>query len=471
MDPVVGRRREISRVIQILCRRTKNNPVLVGEAGVGKTAIVEGLAQEIARATSPDPRRQEGHHPRPRADGRRHQKYRGQFESASRPSWTRSSAPRTSSSSSTSSTRSSAPAPPGAMDASNIFKPALRAASCSASGDDAQRVPQVHREGPRWTAASEREGRGPVGRDTILIQKGIRKYEEHHKAIFTDKALEAAAKLSDRYITGRFLPDKAIDVMDEAGSRPHHDAQPSAEIEASARRSGRSARRSRRSPHPAFRGGRQVPRPGEATPRQAGGADRTVEEDRDETASTVDEEQIDPWLSPSGPASRQLVWKEGERSLLTLERAAAGHRRPGSSDGRGLPAPAPFRARTSRTRAARSARSCSWARPASANRAREATRRADLRQPGRDHPDRHVEYMEKFRGLALRFGSPPGYVGYERRGGQLTEAVRRRPYSVVLFDEIERRTRTRAADAPDPRTAGSPTRSAARSISATRSSS
>src|SRR6185436_2092435 len=198
MDPVVGRKNEIRRVIQILCRRTKNNPVLIGEAGVGKTAIVEGLAQEIASGNVPEILLEKKVITLDLALMVAGTKYRGQFEERIK----------------------------AVMDeikrAKNIilFIDELH----TIVGAGATTLNEYRKYIEKDSALDRRfqsvKVEAPSVEDTVLILKGIRgKYEDHHKATFTDKSLEAAAKLSDRYITGRFLPDKAIDVMDEAGSR------------------------------------------------------------------------------------------------------------------------------------------------------------------------------------------------------------------------------------------------------------
>src|ERR1700684_518321 len=223
LDPVIGRKNEIERVIQILCRRTKNNPVLLGEAGVGKTAIVEGLAQEIGAGNMPEFLRDKRVITLDLALMVAGTKYRGQFEERIKAVMDEIR-------------RSKnvilfidelhtivgAGSAEGAMDASNIIKPALSRGELQCVGATTM---NEYRKYIEKDAALERRFQSvkvepPSVDDTITILKGIRgKYEDHHKVTFTDLALEAAAKLSDRYITGRFLPDKAIDVMDESGSR------------------------------------------------------------------------------------------------------------------------------------------------------------------------------------------------------------------------------------------------------------
>ncbi|HKP92400.1 MAG TPA: ATP-dependent Clp protease ATP-binding subunit, partial [Chthoniobacterales bacterium] len=223
LDPVIGRRNEIERVIQVLCRRTKNNPVLLGEAGVGKTAIAEGLAQEIANGNVPELLRDKKVVTLDLALMVAGTKYRGQFEERIKAVMDEIR-------------RSKnvilfidelhtivgAGSAEGAMDASNIIKPALSRGELQCVGATTL---NEYRKYIEKDAALERRFQtvkvdAPTVEEAIQILKGLRpKYEQHHKAKLTDEALETAVKLSERYITGRFLPDKAIDVMDEAGAR------------------------------------------------------------------------------------------------------------------------------------------------------------------------------------------------------------------------------------------------------------
>src|SRR6266699_5473092 len=223
LDPVIGRHNEIERVIQVLCRRTKNNPVLLGEAGVGKTAIVEGLAQEIASGNVPELLHDKRVITLDLALMVAGTKYRGQFEERIKAVMDEIRRSKTvilfidelh--------TIVGAGSAEGAMDASNIIKPALSRGELQCVGATTM---NEYRKYIEKDAALERRFQtikvdAPTVDEAIQILKGLRpKYEAHHKAKLTDEALETAVRFSDRYITGRFLPDKAIDVMDEAGAR------------------------------------------------------------------------------------------------------------------------------------------------------------------------------------------------------------------------------------------------------------
>src|SRR5437588_3098166 len=223
MDPVIGRKNEIERVIQILCRRTKNNPVLLGEAGVGKTAIVEGLAQEIARGNVPELLRDKRVITLDLALMVAGTKYRGQFEERIKAVMDEiRRAKNVILFIDELHTIVGAGSAEGTMDASNIIKPALSRGEMQCIGATTL---NEYRKYIEKDAALERRFQSvkveaPSVEEAILILKGLRpKYEEHHKAEITDQAVDASVKLSDRYITDRYLPDKAIDLMDEAGSR------------------------------------------------------------------------------------------------------------------------------------------------------------------------------------------------------------------------------------------------------------
>src|SRR3989440_670252 len=223
MDPVIGRKNEIERVIQILCRRTKNNPVLLGEAGVGKTAIVEGLAQEIARGNVPELLREKRVITLDLALMVAGTKYRGQFEELIKAVMDEiRRAKNIILYIDELHTIVGAGSAEGTMDASNIIKPALSRGEMQCIGATTL---NEYRKYIEKDAALERRFQSvkveaPSVEEAIQILQGLKsKYEDHHKVDFTDKAIDASVKLSDRYITDRYLPDKAIDLMDEAGSR------------------------------------------------------------------------------------------------------------------------------------------------------------------------------------------------------------------------------------------------------------
>jgi ATP-dependent Clp protease ATP-binding subunit ClpC len=443
MDPVVGRKNEIRRVIQILCRRTKNNPVLVGEAGVGKTAIVEGLAQEIAKGNVPEILADKKVITLDLALMVAGTKYRGQFEERIKAVMDEIK-------------RSKnviifidelhtivgAGAAEGAMDASNIFKPALSRGELQCIG--ATTLNEYRKYIEKDSALDRRfqsvKVEAPSVDDTILILKGIRgKYEEHHKASFTDKALEAAAKLSDRYITGRFLPDKAIDVMDEAGSRarisslnrPPEVEEMTKEIDevCSAKEQAIAAQHFEEAAK--FRD-----REKHLRARQ----EQLLEDwkkSREETKVTIDEELMAQVVAEwTGIPLSRLEKKESER-LLTLEtelqKVIVGQDPATVAIARAL-----RRSRADLKDPRRPIGSFMFLGPTGVGKTELAKQLAAQIFGSQDAIIQidMSEYMEKF-SVSRLIGSPPGYVGYEE-GGQLTESVRRRPYSVVLFDEIEK---------------------------------
>ncbi len=443
MDPVVGRRNEIRRVVQILCRRTKNNPVLIGEAGVGKTAIAEGLAQEIVAGNVPEILFDKKVINLDLALMVAGTKYRGQFEERIKAVMDEiKRAKNIILFIDELHTIVGAGAAEGAMDASNIFKPALSRGEMQCIG--ATTLNEYRKYIEKDSALDRRfqsvKVEPPSVEDTITILKGIRsKYEDHHKAIFTDKALESAAKLSDRYITGRFLPDKAIDVMDEAGSRarigaltrPPNVESLTKEIEAVCAQKEKAIAEQHFEEAAKYRDTEKQLRAKQ---------DETIElwkKSRDEKRVTIDEELtlqvVADWTGI--PLSR-MEKKESER-LLTLEleiqKSVVGQEIAASAIARAL-----RRSRADLKDPRRPIGSFMFVGPTGVGKTETAKQLAAQMFGNQDALIQidMSEYMEKF-AVSRLVGSPPGYVGYEE-GGQLTEAVRRRPYAVILFDEVEK---------------------------------
>ncbi len=443
MDPVVGRKNEISRVIQILCRRTKNNPVLVGEAGVGKTAIVEGLAQEIAKGNVPEILADKKVITLDLALMVAGTKYRGQFEERIKAVMDEiKRAKNVIIFIDELHTIVGAGAAEGAMDASNIFKPALSRGELQCIG--ATTLNEYRKYIEKDSALDRRfqmvKVEAPSVDDTILILKGIRsKYEDHHKATFTDLALETAAKLSDRYITGRFLPDKAIDVMDEAGSRarittlnrpPEIEAM-GKEIEEVCTRKEQAIAAQHFEEAAKYRDQEKQLRLKQED--LVGNWKKT----RDENRITVDEEQMIRVVAEwTGIPLNRLEKKESER-LLALE-AELQKYIVGQDPATIAIARALRRSRADLKDPRRPIGSFMFMGPTGVGKTELAKQLAAQMFGNQDALIQidMSEYMEKF-AVSRLVGSPPGYVGYEE-GGQLTEAVRRRPYSVILFDEIEK---------------------------------
>ena len=443
MDPVVGRRNEIRRVIQILCRRTKNNPVLIGEAGVGKTAIVEGLAQEIAAGNVPEILAEKKVITLDLALMVAGTKYRGQFEERIKAVMDEIRRARNiilfidelh--------TIVGAGAAEGAMDASNIFKPALSRGELQCVGATTLNEYRKHIE--KDSALDRRfqsvKVEAPSVEDTVLILKGIRgKYEDHHKATFTDASLESAAKLSDRYITGRFLPDKAIDVMDEAGSRARiaalsrpadiEDLTP--QIEAICAQKEKAISEQHFEEAAKFRD----------QEKQLRARQEEITADwkkrRDEKRVTIDEDLMMQVVADwTGIPLSRMEKKDNEKLLqmeTELQKAVIGQDIAAVSISRAL-----RRSRADLKDPRRPIGSFLFVGPTGVGKTMLAKQLA-AQMFGNQEALIQIdmsEYMEKF-AVSRLVGSPPGYVGYEE-GGQLTEAVRRRPYSVILFDEIEK---------------------------------
>ena len=443
LDPVVGRKTEIRRVVQILCRRTKNNPVLIGEAGVGKTAIVEGLAQEIATGIVPEILMDKKVITLDLALMVAGTKYRGQFEE-------RIKAVMDEIKRSKSvilfidelHTIVGAGAAEGAMDASNIFKPALSRGELQCIG--ATTLNEYRKYIEKDSALDLRfqsiKVEAPSVDDTVLILKGLRgKYEDHHKAAFTDKALEAAAKLSDRYITGRFLPDKAIDVMDEAGSRarisslsrPPDVEALNKEIESVCAQKEEAISQQHFEEAAKFRDKEKQLR---------ARLEQTTDEwkkQREEKRVTIDDELILKVVADwTGIPLSRMEKKESEKLLLLeseLQKVIIGQDAATVIISRAL-----RRSRADLKDPRRPIGSFLFVGPTGVGKTELAKQLAAQMFASQDAIIQFdmSEYMEKF-SVSRLIGSPPGYVGYEE-GGQLTEQVRRRPYAVILFDEVEK---------------------------------
>ncbi len=443
LDPVIGRDAEILRVIQILCRRTKNNPVLIGEAGVGKTAIVEGLAQKIVNNDVPEI-----------LSGRRivsldlgamiaGSRFRGEFEERLKAAMDEVK-------------RAEgdvilfidelhtvvgAGAAQGTMDASNMLKPALARGELQCVG--ATTLDEYHKYIEKDAALERRFApvyvEEPSVEDTIEMLRGLRdRYEAHHKVHFSDDALIAAARLSDRYVTDRHLPDKAIDLIDEAASKlrvalyslPPELKTIKSEIDHLAaeeeqagierdyeRAAQKKAERLRL--EESFR-----------TKRDQWESEHQLDEvvDADDIAEVVSQ-----W---TGIPLHQMLETEAEKLLHMEERLK--ERVIGQDAAIQAISDAIRRARSGLKDPRRPIGSFIFIGPSGVGKTELAKVLADFLFDNEDALVRidMSEYREQHT-VSRLFGAPPGYVGYEE-GGQLTEAVRRRPYRVVLFDEIEK---------------------------------
>jgi ATP-dependent Clp protease ATP-binding subunit ClpC len=443
LDPVIGRKEEISRVIQILCRRTKNNPVLIGEAGVGKTAIAEGLAQEIAAGRVPEILIDKRVITLDLALMVAGTKYRGQFEERIKAVMDEiRRAKNVIIFIDELHTIVGAGAAEGAMDASNIFKPALSRGELQCIG--ATTLSEYRKYIEKDSALDRRfqsvQVNEPTVEDTIKILKGIRqKYEEHHKVHFSDEALVASAKLSDRYITGRQLPDKAIDILDEAGARariqtlnrPPEIEDLSKQIEeiCTEKEAAISAQD--------FEGAAKLRDQEKQLRAQREKLLDKWKKSRDELKVTVGEDDILHIVSSwTGVPLSRMEQKESQK-LLNLEKELQ-KEVIGQIKATEVIARALRRSRADLKDPRRPIGSFMFLGSTGVGKTYLAKKLAESMFGDQDSIIQvdMSEYMEKF-SVSRLIGSPPGYVGHEE-GGQLTEAVRRKPYSVVLLDEIEK---------------------------------
>jgi ATP-dependent Clp protease ATP-binding subunit ClpC len=443
MDPVIGRKNEIERVIQILCRRTKNNPVLLGEAGVGKTAIVEGLAQEIAKGNVPELLREKRVITLDLALMVAGTKYRGQFEERIKAVMDEiRRAKNIILFIDELHTIVGAGSAEGTMDASNIIKPALSRGELQCVGATTL---NEYRKYIEKDAALERRFQSvkveaPTVDEAILILNGLKgKYEDHHKVEYTSKAIEASVKLSDRYLTGRFLPDKAIDLMDEAGSRARIGAMTrppdvkNLEVEIEDIK----ARKERSIKEQDFEGAASM-RDKEKQAKEKMEAILTAwKTTREEKRVPVDDDDILQVVAKwTGIPLKRMEQGEAAK-LLTMEidlaKIVVGQKTAVTALCKAL-----RRSRADLKDPKRPIGTFALLGPTGVGKTLLAKTLAEhMFGDAKSLIQLDMsEYMEKFT-VSRLVGSPPGYVGYEE-GGQLTEQVRRKPYSVVLFDEIEK---------------------------------
>ncbi len=443
LDPVIGRQHEIQRVVQILCRRTKNNPVLIGEAGVGKTAIAEGLAHEINSGLVPEILENKRVITLDLALMVAGTKYRGQFEERIKAVMDEiRRAKNIIIFIDELHTIVGAGAAEGAMDASNIFKPALSRGELQCIG--ATTLSEYRKFIEKDSALDRRfqsvKVDAPSINDSILILKGIRsKYEEHHNVRYTDESLELAVKLSERYITSRFLPDKAIDILDEAGARARIDSMKrppdlesmSEEIESVCAQKEDAIAKQLFEEAAKYRDEEKKLRETQK---------KFIEDwkkERAEKEILVDDDAMLKIVSDwTGIPLSRMEQKESKK-LLNLENELRSEVI-GQEKATEVIAKALRRSRADLKDPKRPIGSFMFLGPTGVGKTLLAKILAKHMFGDSDSIIQidMSEYMEKF-SVSRLVGSPPGYVGHDE-GGQLTEAVRRKPYSVVLFDEIEK---------------------------------
>lgn len=443
LDPVIGREKEIERVIQILSRRTKNNPVLIGDPGVGKTAIAEGLAQKIYEGNIPEILRGKRVVTLDVSSMVAGAKYRGEFEERLKSTMNEiREAKNVILFIDEMHTIIGAGAAEGAIDASNILKPALARGEVQAIGATTIDEYKKHIE---KDAALERRFQPvivgePSKEEALLILEGLRdKYEAHHKVKITDEALRAAVDFSDRYITDRFLPDKAIDLIDEAASKVRikaFTAPPDLKKLEEQMSSVEKEKAEAISLQDYERAAKLRDRENEIK-KELEEQKRSWSGKSQSTDSVVGEEEIANIVSSwTGIPVTKMVEEESQK-LLNLE-SILHERVIGQEEAVHAVAQAIKRARVGLKNPQRPVGSFIFLGPTGVGKTEltKALAEALFGDEGAMIRIDMSEYMEKHT-VSRLIGSPPGYVGYEE-GGQLTEKVRRKPYSVVLLDEIEK---------------------------------
>ena len=443
LDPVIGRADEIERVLQILSRRSKNNPVLIGEAGVGKTAIVEGLAQRIVQSEVPDnllSRRVIALDLGSLVAGT---KYRGQFEERLKVVMKEIvQAGNIIIFIDELHTLVGAGAAEGSIDASNMLKPALSRGEIQCIGattlDEYRK--HIEKDGALKRRFQPIHVQPPSIEETVLIIQGLRdRYEEHHGVDISEEAILEAVKLSDRYISDRFLPDKAIDLIDETGSRAKLQtyALPS-DLKAMEQELKKVSREKELAI--SMQNFEEAVRHREEEERLRKLLDESKREwkkNQEKNKPTIGKEEVAYVVSKMTGIPLFKLEEEESNKLLRMEEFL--HKRVvGQNEAISAVARAIRRSRAGLKEARKPIGSFIFLGPTGVGKTELARTLAEFLFNSEDSLIRidMSEYQEKFTSSRL-FGAPPGYVGYEE-GGQLTERVRRRPYSVVLFDEIEK---------------------------------
>jgi len=443
LDPVIGRAHEIERLTQVLCRRTKNNPVLLGEAGVGKTAIIEGLAQRIVSQEVPDILHDKRLVVLDLAMMVAGTKYRGQFEERIKAVMNEvRRAGNVILFIDELHTLVGAGGAEGAIDASNVLKPALARGEIQCIG--ATTFDEYRKYIEKDAALARRFQSIPVdppsAEQSIEILKGIRdKYEQHHRVKITDDALKSAVELSGRYITGRVQPDKSIDVLDEAGARVRIKSMRKppdlAEIEGEIERL--SVAKDEAVKGADYEKAAELRDQAEQMRKKKEDIQAEWRAKQQESAGVVDEEVIREVVSKMTGVPLQKLEKEEAQRLLKLEDEL--HKTVISqNDAIKAIAKAIRRARAGLKDPKRPMGSFIFVGPSGVGKTLLSKALAEFMFGNSDaliHLDMS-EYMEKHT-VSRLVGAPPGYVGYEE-GGQLTEQIRRRPYAVVLLDEVEK---------------------------------
>ena len=442
-DPIVGRDKEIERVIQILSRRTKNNPCLVGDPGVGKSAIVEGLAQEIYEGNVPSTLKDKRIVSLDLSSMIAGSKYRGEFEERIKKVIDEvRDAGNVILFIDEIHTIIGAGGAEGAIDASNILKPSLARGELQLIGATTL---EEYRKYIEKDAALERRFQQvmvnePSEEEAVAMLKGLRdKYEAHHKVKITDGAIEAAVKMSSRYITDRFLPDKAIDLMDEAASKVRLKSYtaPTNVKELEDRIASLEKEKEAAIKTEDFEKAAKVKKEQTELKKQLEDAKKEWDEKNTKTEQVVTEEEIADVVSKWTGVPVQSIRQEESERLINLEKIL--HERViGQDEAVSAVAKAIRRGRVGLKDPKRPIGSFLFLGPTGVGKTELSKALAEALFGDEDAMIRidMSEYMEKHT-VSKMIGSPPGYVGYEE-GGQLTEKIRRKPYSVVLFDEIEK---------------------------------